>query len=70
MKATKEIALGERTRFLEAEQNYRSLAEKIAPFVRRRNFENYSTAGGWSAGSARGDQSVVGAWASASSKRA
>jgi hypothetical protein len=68
MKAT-ETAEGKRGRFLEAEQNYRSLAEKIAPFVERRRFENYSTAGRWSAGSARGDQIVVPAWASASSER-
>ena len=52
MKRTKEIAGSKGGRFLEAEENYRRLAEKIAPFVVRRKFEEYSTAGGWRAGSA------------------
>ncbi len=51
MKGAKEMARSKRRRFLEAEENYRRLAEKIAPFVRRRKFEKYSTTGRWSSGS-------------------
>jgi hypothetical protein len=68
MKATKEKAEGERGRFLEAEENYRNLAEKIAPFVERRRFENYSTAGQWRAGSPLNAQEVTVIRAARSSK--
>ncbi len=51
IRTAKEIMEGKSRGFLEAEQNYRRLAEKIAPFVRRRKFEKYSTTGRWSSGS-------------------
>ena len=56
IRTEKEIMEGKSRGFLAAEQNYRRLAEKIAPFVRRRKFEKYSTAGRWSSGSARDAQ--------------
>jgi hypothetical protein len=55
-RTAKEIMEGKSRRFLEAEQNFLRLAEKIAPFVRRRKFEKYSTAGRWSSESTRDAQ--------------
>ena len=69
MKGAKEMIAGNKYhRFLEAEENYRNLAEKIAPFVVRRKFEEFSTAGGWRAGSAHAQEHVA-TYASASLKR-
>jgi len=41
-----------RERWSEAAENYRRIEQKIAPFVRSRKFERYSTAGRWSSGPA------------------
>jgi hypothetical protein len=68
MKGTQEMEGSKRGRFLEAEENYRKLAEKIAPFVVRRRFEEFSTAGRWRAGSAHTQEHVAN-YASASLER-
>ncbi len=69
VKETKEMAGSKYERFLEAEKNYRRLAEKIAPFVERRRFEEYSTAGRWRAGSALHAQELIATRASATQNR-
>ena len=70
MKGNEEMARNKHERFLEAEENYRRLAEKIAPFVVRRKFGVYSTVGRWRAGSAPHAQELLATRASASWNRA
>ena len=56
-----------RERWSEAAENYRRIEQKIAPFVRSRKFERYSTADRWFSGPARDAREVIAVRASASS---
>jgi len=44
-----EKPVGEKQRrFLEAKEDFKKMQEEIAPFIKRRKFEEYSTEGEWS----------------------
>jgi hypothetical protein len=46
-KSAKEVAEKTRKRFEEAEKSFQEMQEEIAPFIRRRQFTEHSTAGEW-----------------------
>lgn len=46
-KPTKKPIEEKQRRFLEAKEDFKKMQEEIAPFIKRRKFEEYSTEGEW-----------------------
>lgn len=46
-KSSKETAEKKKKRLLKAKESFQKMQEEIAPFIKRRKFKQYSTAGEW-----------------------
>jgi len=46
-KRTEKTTEEKKKRLLEAQESLRKMQEEIAPFIKRRKFKEYSTAGEW-----------------------
>jgi hypothetical protein len=47
IKRTEKTTEEKKKRLLEAQESLRKMQEEIAPFIKRRKFKEYSTAGEW-----------------------